>query len=74
MHIKCDSVKQSQCVELLVITINEPVDYMAWALMILMRGKDIMRAIGRACLAQVMSLPRSKTIKGKGNVKKQVHW
>jgi len=29
------------------ITINEPVDYMEWAVMILMRGKDITRAIGR---------------------------
>ena len=29
------------------LTINEPVDYMARAIMILMRGKDIMRAIGR---------------------------
>ena len=30
-----------------VLTINEPVDYMVWAVMILMRGKDIMWAIGR---------------------------
>ena len=30
-----------------IIAINEPVDYMARAVMILMRGKDIMRAIGR---------------------------
>ena len=29
------------------ITINEPVDYMAQAVMILMRGKDITKAIGR---------------------------
>jgi len=31
----------------IVITINEPVDYMARAVMILMRGKDITQAIGR---------------------------
>jgi hypothetical protein len=30
-----------------IITINEPVDYMARAVMILMRGKDITWAIGR---------------------------
>ena len=30
-----------------IITINEPVDYMAQAVIILMRGKDITRAIGR---------------------------
>ena len=30
-----------------IITINEPVDNMAQAVMILMRGKDITRAIGR---------------------------
>ena len=30
-----------------IITINEPVDYMAWAVMILMAGKDIMLTIGR---------------------------
>ena len=30
-----------------IITINEPVDYMVWAVMILMPGKDITRAIGR---------------------------
>ena len=30
-----------------ILTINEPIDYMARAVMILMRGKDIMRAIGR---------------------------
>ena len=29
------------------ITINEPVDYIAQAVMIFMRGKDITRAIGR---------------------------
>ena len=29
------------------LTMNEPVDYMALAVMILMRGKDIMWAIGR---------------------------
>jgi len=34
-----------------ILTINEPVDYMAQqAIMILMRGKDIMRAIGRGGL------------------------
>ena len=33
-----------------VITINEPVDYMERAVMILMRGKDITRAIGRVGL------------------------
>ena len=33
-----------------IITINEPVDYMARAVMILMRGKDITRAIGRVGL------------------------
>ena len=60
------------------ITIDEPVDYMARAVMILMWGKDIMRAIGRVgpqkvktFMAQpfqwpkVMSLPCSKTIRGK---------
>ena len=31
----------------IVITINEPVDYMARAVMILMWGEDITRAIGR---------------------------
>jgi len=30
-----------------ILTINEPVDYMARAVRILMRGKDITRAIGR---------------------------
>ena len=30
-----------------IITFNEPVDYMARAVMILMQGKDITRAIGR---------------------------
>ena len=30
-----------------ILTFNEPVDYMAWAVMILMRGKDITWAIGR---------------------------
>ena len=34
----------------LIITINEPVDYMARAVMILMLGKDIMWAIGRVGL------------------------
>ena len=34
----------------LILTINEPVDYMARAVMILMRGKDIKRAIGRVGL------------------------
>ena len=29
-----------------ILTINEPVDYMAWAVMILMRVKDITWAIG----------------------------
>ena len=29
---------------------DEPVDYMAWAFMILMRGKDITQAIGRVGL------------------------
>ena len=38
MYIKCASVKQSQCVEMLLITINEPVDYMARAVMTLMQG------------------------------------
>ena len=33
-----------------LLTFNEPVDYMAWAVMILMRGKYIMRAIGRVGL------------------------
>ena len=33
-----------------IITINEPVDYMARAVMILMQGKDIMQAIGRVGL------------------------
>ena len=33
-----------------VLTINEPVDYMAQAVMILMRDKDITRAIGRVGL------------------------
>ena len=33
-----------------IITINEPVDYMARAVMMLMRGKDIKRAIGRVGL------------------------
>ena len=33
-----------------VVTINEPVDYMARAVMILMRGKDITWAIGRVGL------------------------
>ena len=32
------------------ITINEPVDYMAQAVMILLQGKDITRAIGRVGL------------------------
>ena len=31
----------------IIITINEPVDCMARAVMILMRGKDITRAIGK---------------------------
>jgi len=31
----------------IILTINEPVDYMAQAVMILMRGKDITWAIGR---------------------------
>ena len=31
----------------IILTINEPVDYMARAVMILMRGKDITWAIGR---------------------------
>ena len=35
---------ESSCGEL---TINEPVDYMPQAVMILMRGKDITWAIGR---------------------------
>ena len=33
-----------------IITINDPVDYMARAVIILMQGKDIMRAIGRVGL------------------------
>ena len=34
----------------LILTINQPVDYMARAFMILMRGKDITWAIGRVGL------------------------
>ena len=34
----------------MVLTISQPVDYMAQAFMILIRGKDIMRAIGRVGL------------------------
>ena len=33
-----------------IITINQPVDYMARDFMILMRGLDITRAIGRVAL------------------------
>ena len=33
-----------------LITINQPVDYMAWGFMIFMRGVDITRAIGRVGL------------------------
>ena len=73
-----------------VITINEPVDYMAHAVMILMREKDITRVIGKVGLkvkpvlgqtfnttltmAQVMSLPHIKIITAKHHIKKQVHW
>ena len=34
----------------MIITINEPVDYMARAVMIFRRGKDITQAIGRVGL------------------------
>ena len=48
-----------------VITINEPVDYMARAIMILMRGKDAGNWKGPPLpIAQVMSLPRIKIIRG----------
>ena len=62
-----------------ILTINEPVDYMAWAVLILMLGKDILRAIGRSWpplpIAQVTSLPRSKIKRGKRHIrKKQIHW
>ena len=51
-----------------IITINEPVDYMARAVMILMGGKDIMRAFGSNVFAQ------HQNHKGQAPYKKQVHW
>ena len=52
------------------LTINEPVDYMVRAVMILIRGKNIMWP--NPSNGQVMSLPRIKIIRGKCHIKKQV--
>ena len=70
-----------------VITINEPVDYMARAIMILMRGKDITQAIGRVGLKVEPVYFQPNPSNGQSNVfalhqnhkgqvpyKKQVHW
>jgi len=45
--VKNWQLNYSYIIQKLFLTINEPVDYMARAVMILMRGKDITRAIGR---------------------------
>ena len=55
-----------------LITINEPVDYMAQAVMILMRGKDILRAIGRAGPSNVFALQQNH--KGQAPYNQHVHW
>ena len=63
-----------------IITINEPVDYMAQAVMIWCWAKTFMRLETwdfhgpTLPMAQVMSLPRIKIIRGKRHIKKQVHW
>ena len=46
MHLKCLQMYSGK--DACTVTINKPVNYMALAVMILMRGKDITRAIGRA--------------------------
>ena len=64
----------------MLLTINEPVDYMARAVIILMRGKDIMRAIGRVgfkvepVLGPEIALATASAIWAKRHIKKQVHW
>ena len=47
MQAKSPSARYGRLKGQVFITNNEPVDYMARAVMILMRGKDIARAIGR---------------------------
>ena len=51
-----------------IITINQPIDYMARGYMILMRGVDI------RYLPQVMSTPRKKNHKAQCHIEKKVDW